>query len=161
MRMKWISDNPIKSLHRPKVKRDPTLPFTTEEVNAIVSACDRFPIKGIYGEDNRNRLRTWCYSSVTPVFASATPPTLRRERIRDGKLLLYMQKTGVPVFGPLPLYVIAALDETPNDVDRLTTTMRLRQTIVEGQLAGFNPRRIISGWLWMGGFSAPRFRLSA
>ncbi|HEY6137838.1 MAG TPA: hypothetical protein VI670_08760 [Thermoanaerobaculia bacterium] len=25
-----------------------------------------------------------------------------------------MQKTGVPVFVPLPPYVIAALDETPN-----------------------------------------------
>jgi len=40
--------------------------------------------------------------------------TLRRERIRDGKLLLYMQKTGVPVFVPLPPYVVAALDQTPN-----------------------------------------------
>jgi hypothetical protein len=26
-------------------------------VNAIVSACDRFPMTGIYGERNRNRLR--------------------------------------------------------------------------------------------------------
>lgn len=114
MRMKWISDNPMKSLHPPKVKQDPTLPFTTEEVNAIVSACDRFPIKGIYGEGNRNRLRAMVLLLRYSGLRIRDAATLRRERIRDGKLLLYMQKTGVPVFVPLPPYVIAALDETPN-----------------------------------------------
>lgn len=57
MRMKWISENPMKSLHPPKVKQDPTLPFTPDEVNAIASSCDRFSLKGIYGDGNRKRLR--------------------------------------------------------------------------------------------------------
>ncbi|HSY51463.1 MAG TPA: site-specific integrase [Thermoanaerobaculia bacterium] len=111
-RMKWMSENPMKSLHPPKVKQDPTLPFTAEEVNAIVSACDRFPIKGIYGEGNRLRAMVLLlrYSGLRIRDAA----TLRRERIQGGKLLLYMQKTGVPVFVPLPPYVVAALDETPN-----------------------------------------------
>ena len=28
IRMKWMTDNPMKALHPPKVKQDPTLPFT-------------------------------------------------------------------------------------------------------------------------------------
>jgi integrase/recombinase XerD len=114
MRMKWLSENPMKSLHPPKVKQDPTLPFTADEVNAIVSACDRFPLKGIYGEGNRNRLRAMTLLLRYSGLRIRDAATLRRERVQNGKLLLYMQKTGVPVFVPLPPYVVAALDETPN-----------------------------------------------
>ena len=39
------------------MKQDPTLPLTAEEINAIASPCDRFPLQGIYGEGNRRRLR--------------------------------------------------------------------------------------------------------
>jgi integrase/recombinase XerD len=39
---------------------------------------------------------------------------VRRDWLQNGKLLLYMQKTGVPVFVPLPPYVVQALQETPN-----------------------------------------------
>jgi integrase len=104
----------MKSLHPPKVKQDPTLPFTADEVNAIVSACDRFPLKGIYGEGNRNRLRAMTLLLRYSGLRIRDAATLRRERVQNGKLLLYMQKTGVPVFVPLPPYVVAALDETPN-----------------------------------------------
>jgi integrase/recombinase XerD len=114
MRMKWLSENPMKSLHPPKVKQDPTLPFTTDEVSAIVSACDRFPLKGIYGEGNRKRLRAMTLLLRYSGLRIRDAATLHRERLQNGKLLLYMQKTGVPVFVPLPPYVVAALDETPN-----------------------------------------------
>jgi integrase/recombinase XerD len=114
MRMKWLSENPMKSLHPPKVKQDPTLPFTADEVNAIVSACDRFPLKGIYGEGNRKRLRAMVFLLRYSGLRIRDAVTLPRERVQNGKLLLYMQKTGVPVFVPLPPYVVEALDETPN-----------------------------------------------
>lgn len=114
MRMKWLSDNPMKSLHPPKVKQDPTLPFSSDEVNAIVSACDRFPIKGIHGEGNRKRLRAMIFLLRYSGLRIRDAATLARERLQNGKLLLYMQKTGVPVFVPLPPYVVEALEETPN-----------------------------------------------
>jgi len=114
MRMKWLTENPMKSLHPPKVKQDPTLPFTTSEVNAIVSACDRYPLKGIYGEGNRKRLRAMVLLLRYSGLRIRDAATLRRERVQNGKLLLYMQKTGVPVFVPLPPYVVEALEETPN-----------------------------------------------
>jgi integrase/recombinase XerD len=114
MRMKWLSENPMKSLHPPKVKQDPTLPFTPDEVNASVSACDRFPLKGIYGEGNRRRLRAMVLLLRYSGLRIRDAATLRRERLQNGKLLLYMQKTGVPVFVPLPPYVVAALNDTSN-----------------------------------------------
>lgn len=114
MRMKWLGENPMKSLHPPKVKPDPTLPFTTAEVTAIVSACDRFPLRGIYGEGNRKRLRAIVFLLRYSGLRIRDAATLQRERVQNGKLLLYMQKTGVPVFVPLPPYVVEALDETPN-----------------------------------------------
>ena len=92
----------MKSLHPPKVKQDPTLPFTAIEVNAIASACDRFPLKGIYGEGNRKRLRAMVFLLHYSGLRIRDAATLRRERVQNGKLLLYMQKTGVPVFVPLP-----------------------------------------------------------
>ena len=39
------------------MKQDPTLPFSADEVNAVVLACGRFPIKGVHSEGNRKRLR--------------------------------------------------------------------------------------------------------
>jgi integrase/recombinase XerD len=114
MRMKWLSENPMKSLHPPKVKQDPTLPFSADEVNASVSACDRFPLKGIYGEGNRNRLRAMTLLLRYSGLRIRDAATLRRERLQNGKLLLYTQKTGVPVFVPLPPYVVQAMEETPN-----------------------------------------------
>lgn len=114
MRMKWISENPMKSLHPPKVKQDPTLPFSSDEVNAIIAACDRFPIKGVHGAGNRKRLRAMVLLLRYSGLRIRDAATLARERLQDGKLLLYMQKTGVPVFVPLPPYVVDALEDTPN-----------------------------------------------
>jgi integrase len=38
---------------------------------------------------------------------------LERSRVVDGKLMLYTQKTGTPVYVPLPNHVVAALEAVP------------------------------------------------
>ena len=43
-------------------------------MNAIVSACDRYPLKGIHGEGNRKRLRAMAFPDK-----SVTPETHQRE----------------------------------------------------------------------------------
>jgi integrase len=113
MRIKWLGENPMKSLHPPKVKQDPTLPFSFDEVNAVVSACDRFPNKGLHGEGNRRRLQAMVFLLRYSGLRIRDAATLRRDRLQNGKLLLYMQKTGVSVFVPLPPCVVEALNETP------------------------------------------------
>jgi integrase len=114
MRMKWLWHNPMKALHPPKVKQDPTLPFTPGEVDAIVSACDRFRIQGVHGRGNRDRLRAMILLLRYSGLRIRDAATLQRERLQNGKLLLYMQKTGVPVFVPLPPFVMRALEDAPN-----------------------------------------------
>ena len=44
--------------------------------------------------------------------------TLERTRVKGGKLFLYTQKTGTPVWVPLPPAVIAALEQVPNANER-------------------------------------------
>jgi len=113
VRMKWLTENPMKSLHPPKVKQIPTLPFTVKEVERIASACDRFAIKGIHGDGNRKRLRAMVLLLRYSGLRIRDAVTLRRERLQNGKLLLYMQKTGVPVFVPLPPHLLSALAAVP------------------------------------------------
>ena len=38
---------------------------------------------------------------------------LERARVQNGKLFLYTQKTGTPVYLPLPDFVLEALEKTP------------------------------------------------
>jgi integrase/recombinase XerD len=114
IRMKWMSENPMKALDAPKAKQTPTLPFEEAEVDAILAACDRFSIKGIYGEGNRPRLRAMVLLLRYSGLRIRDAVTLRRNRIRNGKLLLYTQKTGVPVFVPLPDGCLEALLHVPN-----------------------------------------------
>ena len=40
---------------------------------------------------------------------------LERKRLNDGRLFLYTQKTGTPVYCPLPPDVVKALEAVPND----------------------------------------------
>jgi integrase/recombinase XerD len=114
MRMKWARRESDEVAPPSKGEADPTLPFSFDEVSLIVFACDRFAIKGIHGEGNRTRLRAMVLLLRYSGLRIRDAATLRRDRLQNGKLLLYMQKTGVPVFVPLPPYVVAALDDTPN-----------------------------------------------
>jgi integrase len=110
----WIGENPCDKVKPPKVDQPPTLPFTRGEMDRIIAACDRVP-------DNYRRL------GGTPALrVKALVLLLRYSGLRIGdavmlptknidghRLLLYTQKTGVPVYLPLPPVVIDALQRTP------------------------------------------------
>ncbi len=113
IRMRWITENPMKALTAPKVRHVPTLPFTADEMASILSACDQFPIKTIYGKATRARVRAMVLLLRYSGLRIRDAATLQRDRISNGKLLLYTQKTGVPVYIPLPEFVLHALDEVP------------------------------------------------
>lgn len=81
---------------------------------AILAACERYPDNyGRTGQENALRLRSLVlllrYSGLRISDAS----TLRRSRVREGRLFLYAAKTAVPVFTLLPQFVIDALDACP------------------------------------------------
>lgn len=105
----WMRVNPIAALKPVKVPPKPTLPFSTDEVTAMLNACDRYPIKGIYAEQNRPRLRALTLLMRYSGLRIGDAVTCARDRLVESKLFLYQAKTGTPVYCPLPPVVVDAL----------------------------------------------------
>ena len=93
----WIVKNPAKSIKPPQIRPCPTLPFTADELARILAKAD-FRSQVFF--------RILLHSGLRIIDAA----TLRPERIHDGKLLLYQQKTGVPVWVPLPPDLMADIE---------------------------------------------------
>lgn len=86
----WITENYAESIKLPKVKPNPTLPFTRDEMRRLIAACDKMP------EPKRIRaaVLTLAYSGLRISDLVA----LDASKIdSSGRLLLYMEKTGHPV----------------------------------------------------------------
>jgi integrase/recombinase XerD len=94
-----------------KVPPSPTLPFDEHQLTAILNACDRYPIKGIYGEQNRRRLKALTLLMRYSGLRIGDALTCERNRLVGSKLFLYQAKTGTPVYCPVPPVVIAALSD--------------------------------------------------
>ena len=107
--LKWIEENPAAMLRTPKFQKRPTLPFTEEEWQATLAAVDRYPTRNSFGIDNRGRLRAFVLLLRYSGLRIRDAVCLRRDRLRQDKLMLYTQKTGEPVYVPLPPVVIDAL----------------------------------------------------
>ena len=78
----WLAKSPAKSLKAPVVKLKPTFPFTEKEVAAIIANTDA---------RSAAFFKVLLHSGLRIIDAAITRP----ERIEDGKLFLYQQKTGV------------------------------------------------------------------
>jgi len=102
----WIPSNPASKLKPPKVTDPPTMPFSREEVNQILAACNQY--RG--GRANAQRLRALVQLLRFSGLRICDAVTLRKERIFNGKLLLYTAKTGTPVHIPLPDFVVQELE---------------------------------------------------
>src|SRR6267142_169117 len=105
----WIPSNPASKLKPPKVTDPPTMPFSREEVNQILAACNQY--RG--GRANAQRLRALVQLLRFSGLRIRDAVTLSRERIANGKLLLYTAKTGTPVHIPLPEFVVQELEMSP------------------------------------------------
>jgi integrase len=114
----WIPTNPAGALDPPKVKPNPTLPFTAEEMEKILWACDLFATRGRYRALNRKRIRAMVLLLRYSGLRIADAVTLKRDRITNGKLFLYTAKTGTPVHVPLPKLALDALEELDDFSDR-------------------------------------------
>ncbi len=107
----WIVANPVLAIKPPKVTAPPTLPFTQEEMTAILEACDKFADLGRYRALNRTRTKAMVLLLRYSGLRIRDAVTLTRDRITVGKLFLYTAKTGTPVFIPLPPIVTTTLEE--------------------------------------------------
>ncbi len=108
----WITVNPTRGIKPPSVKQSPTLPFTDAEVNKILTHAK--PREATF-------FKILLHSGLRIIDAAQLRPdrVLKPDRksfypfIDQGRVFLYTQKTGTPVFVPLPPDVLA-------DLSRLT-----------------------------------------
>ncbi len=98
----WISENCGRKLGNPRITLRPTMPFTQDEMIKILTAAKP-------GSRIRALVLLLRYSGLR--IGDAT--TLDEDRLNGGNLLLYTAKTGVPVFCPLPDFVVATLQALP------------------------------------------------
>ncbi len=116
---RWITDNPVRLLRPPKVRPRPTLPFTQEEMAAILAAVDRFPDKsGKTGRPNSVRLRAFLLTLRYTGLRIGDATSLTLDRLVGNKIFLRTQKTGQEVFCVVPAFVADALESVPRLSDR-------------------------------------------
>lgn len=113
----WLHENPASKMRPPMVRGAPTLPLTKEEVARVVAACE---VQGrkcrgpIYTKlENTRRLRAFVLMLRYTGMRIGDVTALERARVQNGKLFLYTQKTGTPVYLPIPDLVLEALGQTP------------------------------------------------
>jgi len=99
----WILKNPFAKMKSPKIRLCPTMPYTPEEMVLILGGCDRY-------QGNAKRLRALVLLMRYSGLRIGDAARLARDRIVKDRLFLYTQKTGVPVWCPLPEFVVAAMD---------------------------------------------------
>lgn len=105
----WMHANPAKALKPPIAHARPTMPVTNEDFEKILWACDLYPIQGIYGEGNRTRVRAFVLLLRYSGLRIRDVALLSDDKLKGNKLLLYSAKTKVPVYIPLPEFVVKEL----------------------------------------------------
>ena len=114
----WVRENVAAKLQPPKVKPTPTLPFSRQEMVRILAACEVCS-KGYKGPhytrtQNRLRIRAFVLTLRYTGMRIGDVVGLEKSRVQNQKLFLYTQKTGTPVYLPLPDFVLQALDQVPD-----------------------------------------------
>ncbi len=101
----WIERNPAAALKPTKVPHKPTLPYTDVEVERLLDAARALVACGQYGPRIEPMILLLRYSGLRMQDAAC----LERARLDGDKLFLYQQKTGTPVYCPLPPVVVQQL----------------------------------------------------
>ena len=113
---KWVAENPASDLKPPKADMLPTMPFSTDEINAILAACDRIEDnQGLEVSRTRVRARALILTLLYSGFRISDAIQLERSAIdmRTGRLFIRMMKTREPLYIRLPQIVLDALAALP------------------------------------------------
>jgi site-specific recombinase XerD len=110
----WVTENLARRLKAPRVDQAPTMPFTADEVSKLLTIATAAIDKANgYTVNNCRRTRALILLLRYSGLRIGDAVTCSTERLVDGKLRLYTQKTGTHVHCPLPEFVVKELDATP------------------------------------------------
>lgn len=99
----WCVGNPAKAVKAPKVERDPTLPFSDEEIARILDALETkyLEVHSFSNEITKKKIRAFILVMLYSGIRISDCVLLRRERINDGKLFIRKaHKNSAPVWFP-------------------------------------------------------------
>lgn len=92
VRRKWISDNPCLGIEKPAIVEIERKPFESEEIEKIAWAVEIFPIKGIYKEHNRERLKSFIAVLRWTGLRIRDVVQLKRSQVQGNYIILRTQK---------------------------------------------------------------------
>lgn len=111
----WLTDNPAKVLKAPRVENLSTKPYTRDEVERLLAACDR--MRGMWKSDTpavRQRARALLLTLLYSGLRVGDVAQLRRAALEpSGHLVLRTMKTGVPIKVLLHADAVKALRPLP------------------------------------------------
>jgi len=107
----WVSKNYALAIKPPKVEQPPTLPYTREEFNSVLAACDKYPSVEHPNPRLGSRMKALVLLLRHSGLRITDAVTLTKQRIKDGVLVLRTAKTGTDVRIPLPSETVEALTQ--------------------------------------------------
>ena len=115
----WVTDNPVQAIKNPKVTLRPTLPFSQEEMISIIGAATK-NVATVRADrrDKARRVRAFVLLLRYTGLRISDAVGCSVERLKDGKIWLYTQKTGQHVYCPLPEFVAKELENVPRLSER-------------------------------------------
>lgn len=114
----WMTANPAAVIKPPKPDHSPTMPFEQKQIDAMLAFADTFNPRGRYGRGSRDRVRAMILLLRYSGLRISDAAVLERARLDGDKLFLYTQKTGTPVWVPLPVKTVEALKASPSDDEK-------------------------------------------
>jgi integrase/recombinase XerC len=98
---KWCDSNPASALRAPKETVIEKKPFDTDELEKIAWAIPLFPSKGIYGEDNSDRIKAFVSVLRWTGLRIRDVVQLKRSAVNEKYITVRTHKNGKPVQLPL------------------------------------------------------------
>ena len=102
----WIGKNPAVRIRPPRVEEKPTLPLDDVDVKRLLDACRKYRGDG-------KRLRAMILLLRYTDLRISDAVALKRDRVQRDRVFLYQQKTGTPVYVPVPDFVAKSLNALP------------------------------------------------
>ena len=129
----WVKNNPAAAVKAPKAGKpsERVKVFTEEQLKKIIRACDKYPERNSFGHDNPARVRAFVLVLRYAGLRIGDCVGLRKEHLDKDRLFLRTQKSGEPVYMPLPEVAVDALKEIQNGSEFLFWTGKgLRKSAV-------------------------------